>query len=76
MMKCRFPFLTAGYLGETIEIGTLNSRFYGLLLDQERHLTTPIIFPQRVPKTGFFSELLELESQSELTTIFLEIGAL
>jgi hypothetical protein len=71
-MKCQFPFLTAGYLGGNVEVGTLNSKFYGFFISHEKDLEQPLIFPQRVPKSGFFQELLELESCHEITRRFSE----
>ncbi|MBX3709858.1 MAG: hypothetical protein KIT56_04680 [Gammaproteobacteria bacterium] len=65
-MKLKYKHLS-DYVGEKIKNGTLNSQFYGLFLTElsSTHygLTEVIALPQRVPRAGFFTELLSLEER-------------
>lgn len=63
MMNFRFPHITSGYLGKEHDQLSLNSSFYSIILRDLSLLNSPVIFPQRVPKTEFFEELLLLESK-------------
>lgn len=75
-MKYRYAHLSPGYLGELANELTLNSKFYSLLnfnlFEQRNSLDNEIIlFPQRVPRFGFFDELYQLEIshfKTEFTT--------
>jgi tetratricopeptide (TPR) repeat protein len=64
--KCNFPGVSTGYAGQLQENSTLNSRYFALFWntptleeDLQNRLFT---FPQRVPRIGFFDELLDNES--------------
>jgi tetratricopeptide (TPR) repeat protein len=60
-LQFTFRSLSPGYLGLSVFKGTLNARFFDRLFSEtdgfERLGTKPILFPQRVPRTGFFDEL-------------------
>ncbi|HVV69213.1 MAG TPA: hypothetical protein VG895_00125 [Patescibacteria group bacterium] len=57
-----FENLTCGYLGKKHENATLNSRFYAEMFSQNLSFREIILFPQRIPKSGFFQELVAHES--------------
>jgi len=65
--KIIFSHITPGYLGERAPRLTLNASFFSYFdLSQKTdlmiHFSEPsLIFPQRVPRYGFFNELMELE---------------
>lgn len=60
-MKYRYPNLSLGYLGKPHKQCTLNSAFYTKLFSSKHPFNGKVNYPQRVPKTGFFEELCELE---------------
>lgn len=64
-MNLRYPQLSAGYIGQNAEQATLNSQYYNLFLNEINQnpqlLTTILLFPQRIPRSGFFDELSSLE---------------
>lgn len=61
----RFPQVTLGYAGFSHPDATLNSRFYAALWsrpDDARLAGGRIHFPQRMPRVGFFEELIAAET--------------
>lgn len=61
MMNYRYKHLSPGYVGVRAKELTLNSQFYSYdeaFLSEEEI----ILFPQRVPRAGFFDELYKLET--------------
>lgn len=64
-MKYKFLHLSPGYLGNNKSELTLNSTFFGLLLNEKNRLSrSRVVFPQRVQKPDFFSEICSLESSN------------
>ncbi len=65
-MNFNYKTLSAGYIGLHHENSTLNSQFYTKLFHNIKNtpdfLNTKIYFPQRIPRSGFFKELYDLES--------------
>lgn len=65
-MNFKYKNVSAGYVGIQYEHATINSSFYAeflRLLDQNPTIMQkPIIFPQRIPRRGFFEELYSLET--------------
>lgn len=65
MSEYNFKHLSFGYLGENFEKLTLNSKFYGLLFQKDNYDRIKsdqiLLFPQRVPRAEFFSEMALLE---------------
>lgn len=62
MIEPLYPHLTLGYIGKRSASGaTLNAAFYAEFFSGDYDLDAPLLFPQRVPRTGFFDELAELE---------------
>lgn len=55
------PHISKGYLGIRHDKATLNSKFYSELFSSSNNLDSCILFPQRIPKQGFFIELKALE---------------
>ncbi len=51
-----------GYIGKKHENATLNSRFYAEIFGPNISFREIVIFPQRIPKAGFFNELISLET--------------
>lgn len=71
-MDLKYKHLSAGYLGWVENNTTLNSRFYGSFYNayaQNDSFLGEIIllFPQRIPRIGFFDELKELEDNKYKT---------
>lgn len=60
-MDYKYQYLTPGYLGEKVIDATINSKFFSLLFSNDSYLNKHLIFPQKVPKTGFFKEIYTLE---------------
>src|SRR4051812_19501404 len=60
-MQYKYPKITAGHLGLKVECPTVNSGFYAELFQNQVSNDFIQIFPQRVPKIGFFLELKQLE---------------
>lgn len=60
--KINWPHISLGYLGESCKNLTLNSRFFSLTINNSKLLNSILIFPQRIPRVGFFEELVSLES--------------
>lgn len=56
-----YPGVSAGYIGIEVEKSALNSRFFHLFFSNGIDLDQPVLFTQRIPKTGFFEELATLE---------------
>lgn len=65
-MKIRFNHLSSGYIGKNHKNGTLNSKyfseFFNKIVNSNEFLSNLILFPQRIPKLGFFKELIALET--------------
>jgi len=65
-MRFKYNNLSSGYTGKLYEKGTLNSQYYhhlfNLINNNPDLLNHLIVFPQRIPRKGFFSELYELET--------------
>lgn len=66
-MKLRYPYLSSGYLGLKTEKQTLNASFYALfendfIQEPNKIEATITLFPQRVPRSDFFNELYQLET--------------
>lgn len=57
-----YPGISSGYLGIGVEEASLNSLFFQLIFSGQLDLDGAILFPQRIPKTGFFEELCSLET--------------
>jgi hypothetical protein len=65
-MNYKYNNLSPGYAGMMSETLTLNaqyySRFYDLLNKNPNIASSILVFPQRIPRKGFFTELYELET--------------
>ncbi len=61
-MSLKYNNLSAGYLGCSALNATLNSQYYSLLEKSPDIFNSILVFPQRIPKKGFFLELYELET--------------
>lgn len=62
-IKFRYPNLTAGYIGIKIGNATLNSDYFANLFTDGYTPDKYIIFPQRVLREDFFSEVVALEGK-------------
>lgn len=64
-MKLNYNHLSSGYIGKKYNQATLNSQYYGLFFDEiinsYKSYTSILPFPQRVPRSGFFDEIIALE---------------
>ena len=60
----KFSEVSCGYAGLISENFTLNARYFYIFLNSIRSLNFEelILFPQRVPRTGFFNELKDVSS--------------
>jgi tetratricopeptide (TPR) repeat protein len=65
-MTLEYHNLSSGYIGEIYTDATLNSQYYGTFFTEMHNapeqLTNIMVFPQRIPKIGFFEELYTLET--------------
>jgi tetratricopeptide (TPR) repeat protein len=65
-MTLEYYNLSSGYIGEIYTDATLNSQYYGTFFTEihnaPEQLTNIMVFPQRIPKIGFFEELYALET--------------
>lgn len=65
-MDYKYKNVSAGYIGNLETNATLNSQYYAKLFTTIKQIPKTInqhiIFPQRIPRQGFFIELHELES--------------
>lgn len=70
MMNFCYPHLTAGYLGIRIEEATLISSFYAEIFSNFHCIDDSLIFPQRIPRKEFFTEIRSLE-ESNIVKLFI-----
>ncbi len=63
-MNLKFPNVSGGYIGVSSKNLTLNSSFYYEVFKNDIFLETRIPFIQRVPRLGFFDELIHLEDKN------------
>ena len=64
MTKLHYPNISSGFLGIETKDASLASSFYGEILHANYDFSKRIVFPQRVPKNGFFEELCQLETHN------------
>lgn len=64
----KYKNISSGYLGVEYNNSTLNSQYYRLLFEEIKFkpelLDEIIIFPQRIPRAGFFKEICLLEGSN------------
>ncbi|MEZ4870821.1 MAG: hypothetical protein R2827_00980 [Bdellovibrionales bacterium] len=59
----KFPHLTPGYCGDQDSGSlTLNAQFFALYFQRIGGGSEKLLFPQRVPRAGFFQELIDRET--------------
>ncbi len=56
-----YPSISPGYIGEYHANATVTSAYFYEILTDPTLLDHALSFPQRIPKTGYFLELLKLE---------------
>ncbi|HTM64594.1 MAG TPA: hypothetical protein VL360_08890 [Gammaproteobacteria bacterium] len=65
-MRLRYPHLSSGYIGCDHDQQTLNAKYHGnfsgACMDHVFCLDDIILFPQRIPRMGFFIELYQNET--------------
>ncbi|MBV8803206.1 MAG: hypothetical protein JO131_09670 [Gammaproteobacteria bacterium] len=66
----KYPHLSCGYIGKKHPCATLNSAFYSHILRNKYLLENYLCFPQRIPKVGYFKEIILLEDNSYKKKIY------
>tara|TARA_B100001248_G_C27398380_1_gene467568 strand:+ start:4356 stop:5621 length:1266 start_codon:yes stop_codon:yes gene_type:complete len=62
----KFKHIVPGYLGIDIEELTLNASYFSIVLCNNYNFYGDMLFPQRIPRSGFFNELFESGDDSYL----------
>jgi tetratricopeptide (TPR) repeat protein len=59
----KFPHISCGYVGKVNKNSTITAEFFAMYWQYSELISQEIIFPQRIPKIGYFQELCELETK-------------